>query len=539
MFYLRYENTGQTDVCVARATKEVMKKAEVTDFTSIRTPGCLVMFNTELKIRNNRESEGAFSILNEYVKWRGDSYIEELYLAMEKIHMLSMEYSVASDKDSDSIKAKFCIQLTNIINLLDIETIHKFVTEVRPLPLPPKINVSFDEQIESDGLGTRNQTYIVEDYKWLMALIVIFKAVYGPLAQLVYGSDDNAKKLPELQMLDILRQQPIAKHHSFVKLRVYVTTIVEKVFDKEKIGDVKILSTQLSRDIIPMLYLSKAMFSKMITMDQTDDPAVTEFDIVRHLFKDVNNKIKNVGSPDEAIRNKNKPNEAEIDSEDKESIIESYRIATDVPPGIAVEFNWATSSIDFILRQLPRGVKEKITEENLRVGIQLAASFSPDGISNTHLNFLGVLFKSILDPRALRYLKAVNIFNFIAIGYAILMGIDAKPLAYMLVSKRSTSNEDSTMNIASNLNSAKAKGYREEELSSYYPERHIDTTKGDERPGELVILDWVSSNNLEMNKYNWITPAMLNIGVKDILLATLKNVIIDFLIENEKLNKER
>nr|DAR60955.1 MAG TPA: hypothetical protein [Caudoviricetes sp.] len=539
MFYLRYENSGQTYVCVARATKEVMEKEEVTDFTGIRSQGCLVMFDTKLKIRNSREAEGAFSVLNEYVKWRGDDYIDELYLAIEKIYSITMDYSVATAKDSDAIKNKFCIQLANIIDLLDIEAIHKFVTEVKPLPLPPKINHNFDEQIENDGLGTRNQTYIVEDYKWLMALIVIFKAVYGPLAQLVYGNEDNAMKLPELQMLDILRQQPLNKHHSFIKLKVYVTTIVEKVFDKEKIGDVKVLATQLSRDIIPMLYLSKAMFGKMITMDQTEDPAVTEFDIVRYLFKDVNNKIKNVGSPDEAYRNKNKPNESEIDSEDKESIIESYRIATDVPPGIAVEFNWATKDIETILRQLPKGIRNKITDENLRTGIQLSASFSPDSISNTHLNFLGVLFKSILDPRALRYLKAANIFNFIAIGYAIMIGLEAKPLAYMLVSKRVVSGDDSTMNIASNLNSAKVKGYREDELEVYYPERHIDMSKGDERPGELVILDWARSNTIEMFKYNWITPTILNIGVKDILIATLKNTITDFLIENEKLNKER
>ena len=538
MFYLKYENTGQTDVYVVRATSDALKAANVTDYENIKLPGYNIIFNTELKIKNARESLVAFNLLNEYVHWRGDEYIEELYRGYEKLYNLSLEYTMANDKDSDAIKSNFCMQLTNVINLLDINMIHKYITEVHRLVKPVIIKDEFDMQVETDGLGTKNQTYITEEYYWLMALITIFKATYGPLAQLVYGSSDNAKKHPELQMLDILRQQPLAKHFSFIKLRVYVATIVEKTFDKDKIGDHRVLSTQLSRDVIPMYYLSKAMFSKMIVLDQLEDPNASDFDIVRYLYRDVNSKIKNdSGNSSEAIRNKNKPNEAEVDGEDKESVIESYRIATDVPPGIAVEMNWATKTVDRILKQLPMKVREVITDDNLRMCIQLSGTFTPDAITNIHLTILGTLFKSIIDPRGLKYLQAVSIYNMIAIGYAILVGIDNKPLAYMLVSRRTASLEDSTMNIASNLNAAKAKGYRDEELSKLYPERYIDSTKGDEKPGDLVILDWVSNRYIEMNKYNWITPSILGVGVKDILISTLKNKLVDFLIDNEQLNK--
>lgn len=538
MFYLKYENTGQTDVYVVRATSEALKAANVTDYENIKLPGYNIIFNTELKIKNARESLVAFNLLNEYVHWRGDEYIEELYRGYEKLYNLSLEYTMANDRDSDAIKSNFCMQLTNVISLLDIGMIHKYITEVHKLIKPVIIKDEFDMQVETDGLGTKNQTYITEEYYWLMALITIFKATYGPLAQLVYGSSDNAKKHPELQMLDILRQQPLAKHFSFIKLRVYVATIVEKTFDKDKIGDHRVLSTQLSRDVIPMYYLSKAMFSKMIVLDQLEDPNASDFDIVRYLYRDVNSKIKNdSGNSSEAIRNKNKPNEAEVDGEDKESVIESYRIATDVPPGIAVEMNWATKTVDRILKQLPMKVREVITDDNLRMGIQLSGTFTPDAITNIHLTILGTLFKSIIDPRGLKYLQAVSIYNMIAIGYAILVGIDNRPLAYMLVSRRTASLEDSTMNIASNLNAAKAKGYRDEELSKLYPERYIDSTKGDEKPGDLVILDWVSNRYIEMNKYNWITPSILGVGVKDILISTLKNKLVDFLIDNEQLNK--
>ena len=43
---------------------------------------------------------------------------------------------------------------------------------------------------------------------------------------------------------------------------------------------------------------------------------------------------------------------------------------------------------------------------------------------------------------------------------------------------------------------------------------------------------------LEINKYNWLVPSILNVGVKDIIVSTISNVLIDFLIENERRNEK-
>ena len=133
MFYLKYENTGQTDVYVVKATSEAKKLAGVTEFENIKLPGYNIIFNTELKIKNARESLVAFNLLNEYIHWRGDEYIEELYRGYEKLYNLSLEYTMANDRDSDVIKSNFCMQLTNVISLLDIGSIHKYQSYLWPI----------------------------------------------------------------------------------------------------------------------------------------------------------------------------------------------------------------------------------------------------------------------------------------------------------------------------------------------------------------------------------------------------------------------
>ncbi len=377
MFYLKYETNMLTDIYVVRATKEKLKEANG-NLREIKDPGYLTVFNTELGVRNVKEIDRAFSVLNNYVQWRGDEYIEKLYREYETISNLANDYTIASDVESDAIKAKFTIELTKIIDMLDSNSIYDFISVVQPLEIPAVIKSEFDTTMVTDGVGSRDQTYIEEDYKQLMVLIVIFKAITGPLAQMIFSTDDGSKKMPDLQMLDMIRQQPIAQGAGF----------------KE--------------------------------------------------------------------------------TEDKESVIESYRLATDVTPGIAEELNWATETVDKILKQLPPKVRELCTDDNIKLGMSLAATFTPDKITNTHINILGPIFKNIIDPRGLLYLKANSVFNLIAVGYAILVGMKAFPLAYALVSKRISGMEaDSVHYIATNINSTKAKGYREEELEKYYPSRKV------------------------------------------------------------------
>ena len=261
MFYLKYETNMLTDIYVVRATKEKLKEANG-NLREIKDPGYLTVFNTELGVRNVKEIDRAFSVLNNYVQWRGDEYIEKLYREYETISNLANDYTIASDAESDAIKAKFTIELTKIIDMLDSNSIYDFISVVQPLEIPAVIKSEFDTTMVTDGVGSRDQTYIEEDYKQLMVLIVIFKAITGPLAQMIFSTDDGSKKMPDLQMLDMIRQQPIAQGAGFKKLVAYVRSTVEKVFDKEKTGESKVLSFQLPREEIPMYYLARLYLTR-------------------------------------------------------------------------------------------------------------------------------------------------------------------------------------------------------------------------------------------------------------------------------------
>lgn len=518
-----------TGIKVFRNTKKALKEEGVTTFTQLQQPGNSVRFETLMNVKTAREATDAFNILNNYVQWRGDDYVEELYKAYEIISTLTQSYIMASDVQSDSVRNKFIIQLGNIINLLDIDQIYFYITEIEPIPIPPNLEVNFKTSLETDGLGTRDQTYIVEDYKKLMSLITIFKATYGPLAELIHGNPDYYMELKEIQMLDLFKQQEIYKHESFRKLQKYVSAIVDRTFMKEKLTDVKIISTRLNLESIKELYLSKSIFGRMITMNQLDDP--DKFDIVKYVYKDVNSKIKNLGGPDEVIRNKNKPSESGSELEDKESVIESYRISTEIPPGMTEEFNWALRDAETILNQLPASVKDHIDMEDVKIGLQVAERFEPGNITNTHIMLFATLFKRIVDARAVDYERIESVRRQIGIGYAILKSYGCHPLAYILVSKRIPTN-NAVMDLSLNINSTKAKGYREDELEQLFSFRLKDSKTGE--PGDLKVLDWIHAVYLEIFKHSWQPPVELNIGIRDMLVPTLRNCLVDFLIENER-----
>ena len=524
-----------TGIKVFRNTAQALKAENVTSFELLQDPGNVLRFDTLMSIKTAKEASDAFNVLNAYVKWRGDEYVDSLYKAFEVMNGITKAYIHAPDNQADAIRNKFSIQLGNIITLLNIDDIYEYVTKIKPVPIPPDLKTSFNQALETDGLGTRDQTYIVDDYEWLMALIVIFKAVYGPLSELIRGNPDHLKELREVQMLDLLKQQKLYIHPSFQKLKSYISAIVDRTFDKEDLDEVKILTARLPKDTIKELYLAKGIFGKIVTMDQME--STDKFHIVKYLFKDVNSKIKNVGPSSEMIRNKNKPSDASSDSEDKESVIESYRISTEVPPGMAEEFNWAVRDIDVMLRQLPKSVRDNMDMEDVKLGMELASRFEPGNITNIHIMIFGVLFKRLLDPRGIDYLRLDSIRRMIGLGFAVLKSYNCKPLAYILVSKRispigGNGNQDDVMEFGAKINGTKAKGYREDELEELYPFRLLKEKETE--PGDLKVLDWIHALYLEIFKYNWQPPVELSVGIKDMLISTLRNCITDFLIENER-----
>lgn len=521
-----------TGIKVYRNTESALKAEGVTSFEQLQEPGNSIRFDTLMNVKTGKEATEAFNVLNGYVKYRGDSFIEELYRAYEIISSLTQAYLIAPESQADAIRNKFVIQLGNIIRLLDIDEIHKYITTVKPIPIPPNLKANFNTALETDGLGTRDQTYIVEDYVWLMALIVIFKATYGPLAEFIHGNPDHLKEYKEIQMLDLLKQQAIYKHISFQKLKAYISAIVDRTFEKDKITDIRIISSRLSLEMIKEFYLSKGIFGKIITMNQMED--TEKFDIVKYLYKDVNSKIRNPGAGNDAIRSKNKPTESSTELEDKESVIESYRISTEIPPGMAVEFNWAVGSGEFIVKQLPKGIKDHLDPNDIKLGLEIASRFLPNEVTKTHMMLFGTIFKRILDCRGIDYLQLDNVKNMIGIGFAVLKSYGLLPLAYLLVSKRIAGNNGGSIDFSLNINSTKAKGYREDELEELYPFKHQEVKGKEVILGDLKVLDWVHAIYLEIFKYNWQPPVELKIGIRDMLVPTLRNCLIDFLIINER-----
>lgn len=492
-------------------------------------------FPVELKLRATNEAENNFDVLNAFVEYKGDEYKDALFVEFNIIYKIIEEY-ILSKTDSDVIKHKFILELSKIINMLSYEDIYTYITEVNKIPIPPMLKDEFDIQIEKDGEGTKAQTYTVEEYIQLMALIVIIKAVYGPLSGFVAGYDDDYKNRIEMQMLDILESTSINSLLPFHKLKIYVNAVVQGAFNKKEaraanIKDTKVLSLQISREDIPRSYLAKSMFTKMIILSQLekkfDIKNKEKSDIIRQLYGEINSKLKNGGGPTEAIRAKNTPSGSETESEDKESVFESYRQHTPITSGDIVEHEFVTSSIEIILNNLSNKLKEVINEKDLEEADRVL-DHTPVLINNTTINLIGVIFSGIIHPRILPNLPFKNIRNLQIVGYAILKGIGTPQLAYLLLSARAASNteEDEELNLSINVNvnTTNAKGYRTQELENIYGLR--------DNNGELVILKWVNSMYTIINRYKWICR-INNITNSDICVSILKDVLIDFLIEIE------
>jgi hypothetical protein len=107
-----------------------------------------------------------FRLVNEYLDWKGDRVKERLY------DVLATALQEISDGGVDSDNRLKFLQnvMENLLDsndpVLDITDMYNWLVTIKKFKAPMSLAISFDETYETDGHGSRNQTYIQDDYRF-------------------------------------------------------------------------------------------------------------------------------------------------------------------------------------------------------------------------------------------------------------------------------------------------------------------------------------------------------------------------------------
>lgn len=512
MFSVHSVLTGKTTVI------KVSYKDNVIEFT--------VSPILALKDKPGEELSSQFLILNAYLDHKGDNFKQGLFNIMSRSYDI-----VLNTLDISGIDPLPYDSITGIIDYLDINDIYNFVKNVYRVVPPSNLQDSFDELIEKDAKGSRDQTYTKDDYLHLVALIQIIKVTIGPLC--FYGSIKQSELVPAIKEYILYHiykdNDKLMSYPPMIKIGKFVEQIIKQC-DEGVDGDrIKVIDKAIPLEEYPIYMASILIIQKLSIATIVDDNE--KMSVVNIAYNYIKSKLNSSSNTAKTIRDKEPMSDIDSANGDKESIAESLRIHGELAPGMAIEMDWAINTIDKVLHQLPSSIKDCIQPEVLQDAIRFSKEFKTYRIGRCNIDLLAFIFKSILDPRSLDYIKLDSMINLIAVGFSYLWGIGYKHIAVLLMSRQKELADD-VMSYSSTINKQRVSKELKEQLDKFFPYKKVvnkDTT-------ENVCEKAIGNLAKEYESYDWKTLVDEKYQLEGpIVPIDLKLQLLEFIITNERI----
>lgn len=441
-----------------------------------------------------------FELLNKYLDYRGEEFKAKLFEAYRHSRDVMYEHIIHVGADTDNVQAMVAKKmLPPIYDLLKLEEIYDWLTNIYRIKPIEGLKDEFDEKMLRDKDGTREQTYTKDDYRQLVALVMLLKATLGPIGE--YGNiekENISTKLLHYTLFNFYREDAIYQTAPFQKLVGLATKVCESVFKKETSSRFTVADMMVPSDEIPIWALSTALFQKVAVSPIVDDDKARN--VITKLHNFVKNKIDKSGDKSGSYADKRHTRGG--DDETSESFAESYRIVGDVTPGFEEEMSWAINLLFEDPSELHAGIDKALVDEVYRM---LTVSTNKE-VSEEQVIVLGWVLSDVIHPQSLIYVNVDDIYKALSVAYAYLYEIGYSYIGMLLTATRVDEDDDVAV-VSFTTNRTKITNEIKDELDKLYPYKTVAATTSTERREDNVAVTAVNTVANIFYKNQWILIA--------------------------------
>lgn len=487
------------------------------------------------KPKDDITTTAQYKIVNDYVNYKGEDYKDKLFEALEKGSQEADNtgYYEGLIPEGDYRLPYHIIQdVMDIVSYDDILYYLKQVIKYKALSI---LTDTFNPMVERDGQGTRTQTYIKDDYVELLALAMYVKIVFLPIFEFGYVKQKQLNSINiKYVLMHLIKPFPIMQLPPVVKIQAWINELIDKSLKTDGLEEKRIIDKMLPKDEIPFYILSNVLVDRVFLSNIPDD--TNEKHTVSKLYSYIKNKIDSQSSSSGGtIHNKHLLQDKDGGSEDKESILDTYRAISNISNGSIVEINWSIDSVEKILKQLPKGQREFIDVKVIQDVVEDSQKFLTEEIEDIHLFLLSTIFKTILEPRAIYYVSIENMLHLFQVGFAYLWGTGNRVIALMLMSKN-TNKDTTVMKLNTVVNKDRVPEELKQELVRLYPyEQKLNETETKNLALDTIIrlsTDYYTHTWLPMVPKSYIDQGLINGNLAD---ENIRMEMVKFVVANENL----
>lgn len=446
-----------------------------------------------------------FKHINQYWSTLPVQTQDQIFEVFERIHKT---YNDIWDQDRLMIALRPLV--AELFYLHPQESIQFWVNLKSDILVPPSVKTRFD--VNEGMIGTRERTYLVDDYKKLIALAISMRLMIPVWGEFINrGRKEFGTIYKEYQAYQLLAHSPVIDCEAMERLR----TFIEHTIPKDHPIDGAIINA-ISREDFPVWVTSITVVRRLCYAD------VSGIDrdgssLVTYLYNFIDNKVKTIDSQMGKIMDKTS-SETSSDGENNLSKLEGFKVKQTVTSGDICSIQvFIEQAIGYAIKQSQTQVKlEKpncllsrmcededfptLVENSFTAAI---TSLQNDKLTVPQVSLAGWVLSSLIPVRSLPYLSKIDVISMMAISQAYLWKNDYKDLA-VLVTASPKESHNHGMHTITDARLLVSKPTREE-FSTYFPYmRRTSSRAKNIRPINLVTnsIDDISE---QFSRYSWIS----------------------------------
>jgi hypothetical protein len=371
-------------------------------------------------------SNDVFHYLNFYWSQLDDPVQDGIFQVYENVReIINSSYTVG---DMNENLSKAVAELLSYHKLSEVQMWLSFSSGVMvPQTFLPEYVPNMDNN------STREKTYTRSDYLELVALSLALRSmipIWGEYISSTRRSYGNYYK--EFHAYMLLKYSEINNSLAVQKLRTYISNLMnQSKDDSEKLMNV------LSTEDYPQWLLSLTVVKKLCIGDISgNNPKDPKQDIVKYLYKFLMQRIR---SPDADHANRIQKNKLDdIGRENKGTVLERYRMKTNLSLGEVVELEYSVEDLPYVATRLT----SLMTEDIFNSAQRTCQLLQPHQVTDVQVLLLSWVMKPVISPRGISYLNRDIIIQLLGVLQSVLWARGHKYLSLLVTSYPRYSNDE-------------------------------------------------------------------------------------------------
>lgn len=410
----------------------------------------------------------------------------------------NLDNSMSTSKE---LVADIRSQVKIISEILNVDRIYNWVKNYSNILIPTGPNGFKDEYVHDiNNNKSPEKTYLRDDYIYLVAYCIslkIYVPLWGEYISLI--KKEIGTDFKEYNSFQLLNQTNYINTRPYQKLITYI----EHIITEDMFNSYNIINNISSEDYVYHIFcltnVRRLPFIDIKTIGQEED---SKLNIITFIYKFIKQKVKGNNTAKTMVKDKDTIS-ANVDENSKISVLEKYKIKTNISLEDIVELEYSVRDPYLIAQRLSVNSDLSMLEEALQTSNVLRQLQIPD----CSIRLLQWVFKPVISPRGILYLSKPTLVNLLAVLQVVLWARGYKDLA-LLATTHKVSTEK-YINVFSMDNKCKISKETLEQLDKLYPfTRPV-------KPGRIAKIETRYILNTIDEFTNILTDSMLRITASD------------------------